>query len=257
MRTAGVAQGDRIYAEAPAWIDGAPATFDKAAAAATRLLAQSAQPLIAGLGADIDGARAAIALAGRVGGVVDHMHSAAVIRDLDCLRETGVMLTTPGEARVRADVVLLVGDGLFEAWPALNERLLRLPARPNDMDIVRRILWLAPTAGARIAGFHGELEVISAGVGATFAANLAALRARIKARHIGRTKIPSSKLDTLAEVLKGARFGVAIWNAARLEALALEMLNGLVRDLNETTRFSTLPLAQPDNAAGVLRFAVG
>ena len=30
------------------------------------------------------------------------------------------------------------------------------------------------------------------------------------------------------------------------------MLNGLVRDLNETTRFSTLPLAAPDNGAGVL-----
>ena len=40
------------------------------------------------------------------------MHSAALMRDLDSLRETGVMLTTPGEARVRADVLLLVGDGL-------------------------------------------------------------------------------------------------------------------------------------------------
>ena len=30
------------------------------------------------------------------------------------------------------------------------------------------------------------------------------------------------------------------------------MLNGLVRDLNETTRFSTLPLPPPDNGAGVL-----
>ena len=30
------------------------------------------------------------------------------------------------------------------------------------------------------------------------------------------------------------------------------MLNGLVRDLNETTRFSTLPLVASDNGAGVL-----
>src|SRR3984957_10460164 len=30
------------------------------------------------------------------------------------------------------------------------------------------------------------------------------------------------------------------------------MLHGLVRDLNETTRFSTLPLSAPDNGAGVL-----
>ena len=109
---------DPISAEAAASIDGAPASLDDAVAAAARLLAQSRQPLIAGLGADIEGARAAIALGQRVGGVIDHMHSAALLRDLDCLRETGIMLTTPGEARVRADVVLLVGDGLTQTWPA-------------------------------------------------------------------------------------------------------------------------------------------
>ena len=134
---------DPIGAEAAASIDGAPASLDDAAAAAALLLARSRQPLIAGLGADIDGARAAIALAERVGGVIEHMHSAALLRDLDCLRETGIMLTTPGEARVRADVVLLVGDGLTEAWPSLTERLLAPPARPEGVDVKRRIVWLA------------------------------------------------------------------------------------------------------------------
>src|SRR6516165_645211 len=143
--------------EAPASIDGAPASLDDAAAAAARLLAQSAQPLIAGLGADVEGARAAIALAERVGGVIEHMHSAALLRDLDSLRGTGVMLVTPGEARVRADVVLLVGDGLTETWPALNERLLRPPARPDGVDVKRRIVWLAPAIGARIRGFEGNI----------------------------------------------------------------------------------------------------
>jgi formylmethanofuran dehydrogenase subunit B len=100
---------DPIGAEAAASIDGAPVSLDAAAAGAALLLARSRQPLIAGLGADIDGARAAIALAERVGGVIEHRHSAALLRDLDCLRETGIMLTTLGEARVRADVVLLGG----------------------------------------------------------------------------------------------------------------------------------------------------
>src|SRR3984957_14210007 len=108
---------DSISAEAAASIDGAVASLDDAAAVAARLLARSRQPLVAGLGADINGARAAIALAQRVGGIVEHRHSAALLRDLDCLRETGIMLTTAGEAHVRADVFLLVGDGLTEAWP--------------------------------------------------------------------------------------------------------------------------------------------
>jgi formylmethanofuran dehydrogenase subunit B len=220
-------------------------------------LARSRQPLIAGLGADIDGARAAIALAERVGGVIEHMHSAALLRDLDCLRETGIMLTTPGEARVRADVVLLVGDGLTEAWPQLNERLLAPPARPEGVDVKRRIIWLAPAIGARIGGFEGDIEIWKAERGATLAVNLAALRARVKNRpianpRIARSALPLSVLDSIATTTKAARFGVAVWTAESLGALEIEMLHGLVRDLNETTRFSTLPLPMPDNGAGVL-----
>ncbi len=248
---------DSIGAEAVASIDGAPASLDDAAAAAARLMARSNQPLIAGLGADTAGARAAIALAERVGGVIEHMHSAALLRDLDPMRETGVMLTTPGEARVRADVVLLIGDGLTETWPALNERLLRPPARPEGVDVKRRIVWLAPAIGARIRGFEGDIEIREAGRGATLAVNLAALRARVKNRRIAnlriaRSALSLSALDSLAATLKGARFGVAVWTAESLGALEIEMLNGLVRDLNETARFSTLPLAARDNGVGVL-----
>jgi formylmethanofuran dehydrogenase subunit B len=248
---------DPISAEAAASIDGAPASLDDAVAAAARLLAQSRQPLIAGLGADIEGARAAIALGQRVGGVIDHMHSAALLRDLDCLRETGIMLTTPGEARVRADVVLLVGDGLTEAWPHLDERLLTPPARPEGEDVKRRIVWLAPAIGARIRGFEGDIEIWGAGRGTTLAVNLAALRARVKNRRIAnrriaRSGLPLSALDPIATTIKAARFGVAVWTAESLGALEIEMLHGLVRDLNETTRFSTLPLSAPDNGAGVL-----
>jgi formylmethanofuran dehydrogenase subunit B len=243
---------DSISAEAAASIDGALASLDDAAAAAARLLARSRQPLIAGLGADIDGARAAIGLAQRIGGVVEHTHSAALLRDLDCLRETGIMLTTPGEARVRADVVLLVGGGLTVAWPHLNERLLAQPARPEGVDVKRRIVWLAPQSDATIPGFDGGIEVVIAGAGATLAANLAALRARVKGRPVAQTQLPRAALDALADAVRGARFGVAVWTAGSLGPLEIEMLHGLVRDLNETTRFSTLPLPAPDNGAGVL-----
>ena len=120
---------DPTGVEAAASIDGAPASLDAAAAAAARLLAQSGQPLIAGLSADIEATRAAIALAERVGGVIEHRHSAAILRDLDSMRETGVMLVTPGEARVRADVVLLVGDGLTESWPASRRAVAHAPGK--------------------------------------------------------------------------------------------------------------------------------
>jgi len=243
---------DSISAEAVASIDGALASLDDAAAAAAQLLARSRQPLIAGLGTDIDGARAAIAIAERVGGVIEHMHSAALLRDLDCLRETGVMLTTPSEARVRADLILLVGDDLTAAWPHLNERLLAPPAKPEGADVKRRIVWLAPHSNATIPGFYGDIEVFAAGVGATLAANLAALRASVKGRPVTQTQLPLAALNALAGAVRGARFGVAVWTAASLGALEIEMLHGLMRDLNDTTRFSTLPLAATDNGVGVL-----
>lgn len=243
---------DPTGVRAAASVGGEPASLDEAARAAARLLARSTQPLIAGLGADVAGARAAVALAEQTGGVIEHMHSAALMRDLDSLRETGVMLTTPLEARVRADLVMLVGDGFTEAWPQLAERLLQPPARPEGADVERRIVWLAPQADATIPSFGGDIEVVAAGRGATLAANLAALRARVKGRPVAQAPLPLPALGALAAALKGARFGVAVWTAASLSALEIEMLHGLVRELNETTRFSTLQLAAPDNGAGVL-----
>ena len=238
--------------EAAAWVDGAPASLEDAAAAAAGVLAASRQPLIAGLGVDVEGARAAVALAECVGGVVDHMHSAALLRDLDSVREAGVMATTPGEARVRADLVLLVGDGLQEAWPDLVERLLKPPARPHGEDVARRIVWLAPNSRAKLTQFGGAIETVAVGPGAGLAVYLAALRARVKGRPLAATEFDPGALDSIAAALKASKFGVAVWTATSLDALEIEMLNGLVRDLNDATRFSNLPLAPPDNASGVL-----
>ena len=243
---------DPIGAEATASIDGARASLEDAAAAAARLLARSTQPLIAGLGADIEGARAAIRLAERVGGVVEHMHSAALLRDLDCLRETGVMLTTPGEARVRADVVLLVGDGLTEAWPHLTERLWpRRPGRKARTSSGASFGWrpgptrqfLALTAISKLSPL--ALAQRSPQIWPRCARGLKDGASRKRKFHCPRS-------TRSRRSVKGARFGVAVWTAASLGALEIEMLHGLVRDLNETTRFSTLPLAAPDNGVGVL-----
>src|SRR5271169_3475510 len=108
-------------------INGRAAPLGAAIAEAAGLIGKSRLTVVAGLGTDVAGARAAIALCERIGGVVDHMSSMALLRDLEVLRESGMMLTTPGEARMRGDVVLLVGgglaeSGLFETWPDLCTR---------------------------------------------------------------------------------------------------------------------------------------
>src|SRR6266568_8102786 len=130
---------------AECWIDGRPVALADATAEAARLLGASRLPVIAGLGTDIAGARAAVALAERVGGVIDHMNSAALLRDLDVAREAGVMVTTPNEAHVRADTLLLIGPGLTSAWPELPGRLLTRSVRPAGGETIeRRVFWLCP-----------------------------------------------------------------------------------------------------------------
>ena len=88
-----------------AWIAGEPAALDAAVAEAAQLLASSRHPLIAGLGTDVAGARAAVALAERIGAAIDHMHADELLRNLDVMRSSGVLRTTPSEAHVRADTL--------------------------------------------------------------------------------------------------------------------------------------------------------
>ena len=63
-------------------VDGAEAPLDRAAAAAAHLLEQARMPLVAGLGTDVEGTRAAVALAERLHGAYDHMSSEFALRDL-------------------------------------------------------------------------------------------------------------------------------------------------------------------------------
>jgi formylmethanofuran dehydrogenase subunit B len=229
---------------AEAWIRGKSAPLDDAIAEAANIVANRRQPVIAGLGTDVAGARAAIKLARLIGGVIDHMHSGALLRDLDVMREAGVMVTMPTEAHVRADFLLLVGPGLIEAWPALPERLFAK----------RRIVWLCPEVEAAYASKYENVAVVGDNP-ADLPAIIALLRARCAGRPVAKAPVALATIDALVAELMKARFGVAVWSAVRHDSLTIEMLCGLVNDLNADRRFSGLPLASADNAAAVQQVA--
>jgi formylmethanofuran dehydrogenase subunit B len=157
-----------------------------------------------------------------------------------------MMMTTPSEARLRADTLVLVGSGLDATWPDLAEWL-----REDAGKAQRSAIRLCPGRAAKPAGNDAvttigrdpdQLPVL-----------LAALRARIAGRPIGKTAVPAKAIDELAKRLQASRFGVAVWSAERLDALVIEMLCGIVADLNAQTRFSGFSLAPDDNAVGVLQ----
>jgi formylmethanofuran dehydrogenase subunit B len=234
---------------ARAWIGGKPVALERALAEAAELLTASRCPLIAGLGTDVAGARAAISLAERIGGVVDHMNADTLLRDLAVLRETGMMLTTPNEARLRADTLLLVGPSLERDAPEFGRWLGLGQAGDGDTAAQRAIVRLCPDRGAtpmpgetRIGRDLDQLPAL-----------LATLRARLAGRPAGKTDVSAKAIADVAKRLEAARFGVAVWSASDLDALGIEMLCGIITDLNAQTRFSGASITPGDNAVGVLQ----
>ena len=104
-------------------IDGVAASLsDAAATEAARLLLGSRLPLIGGLATDVDGARAAGRLADRLGGVLDHMNSAAFLRNVMVLQDSGWITTTLSEVRNRADLLIVAGGDVVSRFPRFFER---------------------------------------------------------------------------------------------------------------------------------------
>ncbi len=235
-----------------ATLDGKPISLDDAYSHAARILSGAKFPLVAGLGADAAGARAGVLLAERLRGAFDHLASRDALADLDVVRSFGMFITTPNEARVRSDVVLLVGSGLASHWPALFERLA-LHQEPRFNPGPRKVIWLGAKRGeAKIEGV--EVETINA-TAEELPLTLAALRARVAGRPVTLGDAAMKKLDAHAATLKAARFGVAVWAASGLDSLTVEMLQGLVSALNETTRFSGVPIGGRSGASGVVQVA--
>jgi formylmethanofuran dehydrogenase subunit B len=94
-------------------------------------------------------------------------------------------------------------------------------------------------------------DLLTAGEGQPILPTLGALRAIVAGRRISLDDTAAAPLRTLAAALTDARFGVAIWSAATLDTLSVEMLCGLVDDLNKTSRFAGLPLAPANGAEAV------
>jgi formylmethanofuran dehydrogenase subunit B len=233
----------------PARVDGKPASLTQAAQCAAETLSQARLPVIAGLGTDVAGARASILLAAKLRGAYDHMHSARIFADLDVMRQSGVMFTTASEARLRADVFLFVGKDLTHVWPRMMERLSLLENPPFDIaSEKRKLLWIAPGRAPRTDGL-----IIDTLESSSLHEALASVRARVADKPVACPKALHRKFDHFAETLKSARFGVAVWSGGSLDSLAIEMLHGLLRDLNQKTRFSGLPVAASADASGVVQ----
>ena len=207
-------------------------------------------PLVGGLGADVAGAHAAILLAERLRGAFDHLASRDTLADLDVKRSFGMFTTTPNEARLRADCVVLMGPGLTGLWPGMLDRLAlgQTPRRGAQAGEPRQVIWLGPDKAE--AGAVTGAKIVRAST-QEISSVLAAWRARLGGRPVALDADKIKLIDGVVATLKSARFGCFVWAASGLDPLAIEMLQGMVIDLNATTRFTGVHIGGRSGASGV------
>ena len=230
-------------------VAGREVSLEQALAEAARLLRYARLPLFGGLASDVAGVRAAVSLAGRCRGVLDHAHGPALRRNLRVLQESGWFSTTLAEIRARADLVVAAGRDLCGRFPRLAERVLRSPPMLEEGgEGHRRVVLLGP-----VEGLPGSLQGIDARVVPVAMENLAevagALRALVRGTPLEATRVAGVEmavLRELAEQLAAARYSVIARAAGDLDLphadLAGEHLVGISRTLNRDTRSAVLPL---------------
>ncbi len=236
-------------------IDGKPSDLEDAVQRAVSLLRKARQPLYSGLATDVAGMRAVIALAERTGGVVDHMHGGAMRRNIQTLQELGLITTTLSEIRNRADLLVLLGTDAAD-YPRFFERTFGAEslngARPRELIFIGGKSPAKPAALAATV----KAQAIACDVHALGEVVLA-LRSVLRGQRLSCKEIAGIKkatLQALCERMREARYGVLVWDAARLDfphsELVVQMLAELLRELNQFTRFAGFPLGGNEGATG-------
>ena len=220
------------------------ATVTDAIAEAARRLATWRQPLFAGLGTDIAGARALYRLAVRTGAICDHADGAALMTGVRLQQDRGQLSATLAEVRARADLVVCMNTTAVARFPEFFRRCeLDGPDGPRPS----LVFFGAPVP----PGLPPGLEARTVGVPDDAFADLQQLAALVGLQHVAR---PRPELVALAGQLRAARYAVLVWEPVSLPAhgaLWAEVLQRLVATLNRHTRAATLALGGGDGAASV------
>jgi formylmethanofuran dehydrogenase subunit B len=249
---------ERVQRDATPLIDGRAAGLDEAVARAAEILRTSRQPLFAGLAADLAGARAALALAERTGGIIDHAGADGLFRNLRVVQDSGWMTTTLSEIRNHVDFLLIVGPDPISQFPRFYERCVTprqtlfsasRPVPPVVRLGPRERHAAGPEPGIAVTELPCAIDRLPEA-----AAALRCLVNGLTLHDADIADVPMAELRRLADQLKAARYGVVAWTAGAFNITGAELLvqslADLVRDVNHTTRCAALPLGGSDNAIG-------
>jgi formylmethanofuran dehydrogenase subunit B len=184
-----------------------------------------------------------------MGGVVDHMNGGAQFRNWLAFQDGGWMTTTLSEVRNRADLIVLAGTDASR-YPRFFERCLAPVSQFGELT--RKVVVLGGPE-LSVPAMDG-VTVSSIPIGADRLGELfAAMRVRLAGTALGATEVAGvsiEQIDALLADMRAARYGVLAWNAAELDFphadLSIQSAVNLVKDLNQATRWSGLPLGGND-----------
>lgn len=250
---------ERNVPRASPQIGGQDAPLETAIGEAARRLKASRLPLIGGLGTDVEGMRALLAMADKAGAVVDHVLSTALYRNTGVLQTKGWFMSTLTETRNRADLLIVVGSDLSKEHPRFYERI----ASPADVMFEstsgqRTVVLIGCGAGAatKVTGERIGKVLDVACEPADIPVLLGALRALLKGvPHAAPPPagVSEAMLAEIAELCRKASYGVVVWAPQALSFpgadLAVQIISDIVRDMNKTTRFAGLSLGGNDGVA--------
>jgi formylmethanofuran dehydrogenase subunit B len=218
---------------------------------AAELLARARFPLFGGLFTDIDGATAALALAEKLGGVIDHAASSGPLRAARVMRETGATPASYGEVRNRADTIVVIGKSPLARNPELLAKLFPgEPGLPRPGKNKRELILLGSDKASAKTPKGVPTTAIN---GKTPVPELVALLAAAtrEGRFDVRDKALRAQIEAAGERLRKSAFAVFVYDPAELDEPVLHTVLETVRHLVKTTRAATLSLASPGNGDGV------
>ena len=252
-----IAGFERPLPAASPLVDGAPVALAEAIAAAAALIKRARLPLYGGLATDVEGMRAAMSIADRSGGVVDHALSEGQYRNFRVLQTSGWFMSTLTEVRNRADLIVVVGCDLHKLHPRFFERVVTAPESMfSAPPATRTVVFVGQGLDASGATGPRVGEVVTVPCPPDKAGEvLAAVRALVNGRPIGAERVagvPTADVQALADRCRKASYGVMIWAPPGLAFanadLTVHTVSELVKDLNLTTRFACLSLGGNEGA---------
>lgn len=208
-------------------------------AQAAQLLRQAKSPLLVVDAIDLAGASEAISLARRLQSRLDHAKQSC----LGPLQEQGVHLTSHGEAGLRCDHLLVIGD--VSAALGDDEGLARLLQPRAD----RQFSYIG--SGSPIpdalspSNYATPPEKIHAVIGA--------LAAAAGGRKISEASGLASWAGAFAAEMEKAKYGVAVFAVGHIDEASQYALMSLINTLAAKTRWTMLPLAVPAGQSELTR----